>query len=328
MTADFTFIHLSDIHLCVEPNRKNILSYGPREIDTLIAQLKRRRKPKFRSLLYPATYSPETLSGVARFCADWSEEIDAVLISGDLCTTGTASDLNVGANFLSSPFLRGVLARNYFPSISETAPEIILIPGNHDRYANNLGEPNSVAFDLKFSEYLPNFSNRVGYAVFEKDGFCLCFAVADFSLRSKADAIPPLHFGRGKVYDDVLEGLGRVTSELRVKHKNCQVVWLVHFPPYDCGFELKLIDSEYLLNASIDYDVKYLLCGHTHVSKKEVTSALTTYCAGSSAGIDVFPNNEVHVLKFAVTKKRVSLTRETYGWSKGDQAFSILLGRD
>lgn len=320
MKAEFSFIHLSDLHLSLVPSRRNLFNYSLKRIDIIKDDWAKGKKK--RDLIYPATYNPEVLSAVARFCNDWHDAVDGIILTGDLCTTGMATDLGTGVEFLCTSARAGMLTAKNVPTISSFSSEVVLLPGNHDRYANNWGWPNSVAFDLQFVDFIPNFVQRVGHTVYEKNGLCLGIIIADFCLRKVSDAIPSGHYGQGKVYDDTLSRLDAVTKGIRSKHKDCQIVWMVHFAPYDCGVLLELRDYKKLRDLADQLDVKYMMCGHTHVRRKEVWSNLTIYCAASSSGIDSFPSNEVHLINFDVTASSISARRQSFTWDEREQAFS------
>ena len=212
--AVFRYIHVSDLHLCIEPRRRNVMELYTRfpggVIDVVRQLYEQRKLSGFKSVLKPASYEVAQLSGIARFCFDWLDRIDGVIISGDLCTTGLLQDLRIGEKFLREAPRSGVLTNDGSPTISPFQTWIRLLPGNHDRYQDDAGTPNSTRFDLMFGDLMPNFGPRTGYWVDGKKSQVLCFVGADFSLRNKSDVARGLHYGRGVVYDGVLSSLGCV----------------------------------------------------------------------------------------------------------------------
>ena len=323
--ALFRYIHVSDFHLCIEPKRRNMLELIRRapqsKMDTLGSLGSQAFKQGFRSIFNPASYEPSQLSGVARFCVDWSDRIDGILLTGDLCTTGLIDDLKVADVFLRQPANMGVTTSDNSTTISELRSLIRLLPGNHDRYKDNLGTPNSNLFDLKFDEFMPNFRDRVGYWVDNKQHQTIIFVFADFSVRNKNDVPKGFHFGRGKVYDDILSALIETTRLQKSKYRNAHVVWVIHFAPYDCGNMIQLDDAAKFTSAAKSQGVAVVLNGHTHSPKFEIYEQFAISCAGASCAIDVSPRNTVHLIEFEFGSAGIVLKKSNFSWDEVEQSF-------
>jgi 3',5'-cyclic AMP phosphodiesterase CpdA len=198
---------------------------------------------------------------------------------------------------------------------------IYVVPGNHDRYANNYAVTNSRTFDLTFGSYLHNFDGYVGHWVRRKRDKYIGFVFADFTLRAKSDASSMLHvFGQGRVYEDVLADLKARTFKLKADYPDIALNWLVHFAPYECGSFLKLIDWENIVSAAAAAGVTTTLCGHTHEQFKIQGGKHTIYCAGSAGCADSEMNSTVHILRFDIDTT-VSVRRENYKWNSRELEF-------
>src|SRR5712692_3859232 len=98
MVMRWSYIHLSDIHFCVEPLRHNALTLIKRRPRDLI-DTGRAGGLGFLSVARPASYIPDIVSGVAKFCFDRRYISDGILITGDLATSGLMSDIRVAHSF-------------------------------------------------------------------------------------------------------------------------------------------------------------------------------------------------------------------------------------
>jgi 3',5'-cyclic AMP phosphodiesterase CpdA len=325
--ALFRYIHVSDFHLCIEPRRRNVLELfqrNPRSrLDTLSNLGSQTYKHGARSVLNPASYEPGQLSGVARFCNDWSDRIDGILLTGDLCTTGLIDDLKVADVFLRQPATAGVTTSDNSPTISKLRSLVRLLPGNHDRYKDNSGTPNSNLFDLKFDEFMPNFRDRVGYWVDSKQHQTIVFVFADFSIRSKGDVPKGLHLGRGKVYEDILSAVIETTVLQKSKYRDAHVVWVIHFAPYDCGSTIQLDDAAKFTSAARTHGVAVVLNGHTHSPMFSSDGQCAISSAGASCAIDVSPFNTVHLIEFEIGSASVVLKKSNFLWNEEEQLFSF-----
>jgi 3',5'-cyclic AMP phosphodiesterase CpdA len=327
--ARFSYIHLSDFHFCAQPTRTNALSLIKRNtrglIDTIATiQSLRSHAQDFGvlSLARPASYIPAITSGVAQFCYQHAGTVDGIIISGDLATTGLGSDLGVAHAFVDeAPAKNGFTSETARPTLQASRRPIYVIPGNHDRYANNYAVTNSRTFDLTFGSYLNKFNGYVGHWVRRKQGRHIGFVFADFTLRTRSDASSRMHvFGQGRVYQDVLADLKARTFQLRADYPDIALNWLVHFAPYDCGSFLELIDWQNIVSAAAAAGVTATLCGHTHAQYKIQVGNHTIYCAGSAGCADSETTSTVHILRFDIDTS-VSVRRENYKWNNRELEF-------
>jgi 3',5'-cyclic AMP phosphodiesterase CpdA len=327
----FSFIHLSDFHFCTEPSRHNVLFLKKRNIkatiDTVYEQV---GKLGILSLARPGSYYPPITAGVAQFCHAHKDEINGIIISGDLATTGMATDVEVAKIFVSEPpGAVGFTSKLEKPTLQAAGRPIYVLPGNHDRYANDLARPGAKLFDGEFDAYLPNYDGSVGHQVQNRLDKYIGFVFADFSLARRMDATTKVQsLGQGRVYPEILKNLKSRTLMLRTKYPGIALNWVVHFAPYDCGLGLRLIDWPEVTAAATDLEVLTILCGHTHVQRrepqgKEPLPNHTIYCAASAGSVDNEDDSRVHIVRFDIGDKEVKHYRENYRWSPWRGAFEL-----
>jgi hypothetical protein len=276
VTVEFSYIHLSDFHFCAQPSRSNALSLIKRDvrgridtISTAQAMQSQVRNLGVLSLARPASFVPSIISGVAQFCFERIRAVDGIIVSGDIATTGMGVDLGVARAFVDEPSAGGFTTEANLPTLQAARRPIHLIPGNHDRYANNYAVTNSRSFDFAFENYLRNYDGYVGNWVRKKRDTFIGFVFADFTLRTRSDATSRVHaFGQGRVYEDVLDELKQRTFRLKADYPGIVLTWLVHFAPFECGAFLEFLDWDKIVAAASAAGVVATMCGHTHQQKK------------------------------------------------------------
>jgi 3',5'-cyclic AMP phosphodiesterase CpdA len=320
----FSYLHLTDLHLCQQPYRKNALSLKQRPwheiIDTVRAQ---RRELGFSSFFLPVSYDPEIARGVAQFCQEWSEAVDGIIITGDLATTGLTIDVAVAEKFVKEPAASGFISASRFPTIASLNLPIHLFAGNHDRYTNILAKPYSNHFDFVFEDYMNRKSEFVGSWVSQKGGKQLAFVHADFTLRTRMEATSPQlknAFGQGRVYDDILSDLRDESFSIRRDFSGADLIWMVHFAPYETDASIRFIDHQKLIDAANALGVRAIICGHTHEALAKELASQTIYCGGSSCCIENVGGCMVHVLDFDLGAS-FEMSRKTFVWSEDQGEF-------
>lgn len=280
------------------------------------------------SLARPSSYCPDIVAGVANFIFRNGEEADAIIITGDLATTGMHTDLGVAKTFVTEPAVLTYKTQGKAPTLNSNSLPVYLLAGNHDRFTNNRAAPSSRNFDFVFSDHLgEGYDGFVGEWIVVKDGARVAFISADFSLRHDQDVLSSAHvYGQGKVYDDTLDKLRRRTFDIKGKHPDAVLVWLIHFAPFECGVWLELQGWDAILKAAEAAGVQVTLCGHTHVPRRISSVGHTVYCAGSAGCADSEENSYVHIIEVEVGDS-VAVTRQNYKWNAEQDEF-VLIGAD
>jgi 3',5'-cyclic AMP phosphodiesterase CpdA len=274
----FRLLHLSDLHFASIPYRAGIPDWP----DVTLSG---------HPLVVPAkvsSHDPHLAEAAARFAHQTRP--DAVVISGDLATTGNHSDLASALEFVESPVgdspwtnadgratLRGAVRLE----------NIGILPGNHDRFRGLLLRPNDREFDRIFSRYWPHDRGVEVLVVLAGGDEHLAIVGADFSLHRAKDAKGPLgHLGQGRVNPTTLMELVAETRRVREEYERTAVLWVVHFPPMfpNNGKSLELLDPEALVMAAEQEGIEHLLCGHTHRALTYNTgpSQVLVHCIGTA----------------------------------------------
>jgi 3',5'-cyclic AMP phosphodiesterase CpdA len=259
---------------------------------------------------------------VAEFAYSQRLALDGIVITGDLATTGgMLEDLNVAISFVNSPAVLGVRSREGNPTLAASGLNIFLIPGNHDRYATELGGCGGTNFDEIFEAYWERGSH-IQSAVLEIEDQKLGIVGADFTLCDSADAKVPRVLGRlgqGRVYPDILSALEEETNALRREFGPIGLIWAVHFPPEAPGNTrgLRLIDGRSLIAAAKRQDVRHILAGHIHSDQTYTAGTKPTvrvFCANSACSLSTDGGNGFQVLEIDVDGTRVSISEQCYEW--------------
>ncbi len=320
-------LHVSDFHFCVEPRRENLYL--------------RLRRPKSRTISHflsentrisfwrPESYDPDLADALAMFCAENVDEIDLVLVTGDLATTGLANDLGVAKSFVEAPVTSGYLAANGTASIHHEDLPVFVMPGNHDRYRGDSAEPGSNTFDLSFAKTDENSYRSTDSIVLEAgDGDLLGIISCDHCLGVAGDADIPValcKYGQGRVYESRLLQLERETENMRRKHKRINILWVSHFPLFDgVPFGLKLKYKENLLALAEKMGIEIILSGHVHRFEDQPVGKLRNISADASISIDRASENEIHTLEFNFGATLIEPKIERYRFSARDGAFRPL----
>jgi predicted phosphodiesterase len=322
----FSFIHISDTHLCIEPLRRNATSLMARRPNRTIDTVQTRRAVvDFLSLAKPASYVPAMLSDAAQFCLENSQVIDGIILTGDLATTGMMADLLPARTFVSAPADQGFLTADRFPTLAASGKSIYVLPGNHDRYVDNRGTPNGKNFELSFGSFLRNFDGSVGHWVRRKADHLIGFVYADFSLQSRMDASDRVSavYGQGRVKEDTLQALRERTFNVRASYPGVMLVWLLHFAPFDCGYYLHLHNWESVVEAATALKVAVTLCGHTHRAGKIAIGHHIIYCAGSAACVDSEGDGKIHVIHLDTDGVSSKVSRMNYRWNRDMHEFFL-----
>lgn len=309
--AIFRFIHASDLHFSAEPDIIN-----PFDSDGAIGALNELFTGQLgngKSLLL-SSFSPDKAGAFSWAVSDASLDVDAIIITGDLATTGFTKDLNAALSFFSGPApMHWSPEKNSFVSLrSKDFPPLIIMPGNHDRYTEPFFFPRSIEFEDVFGQYW-NFSEPgpkkfadhrfVRTTYLRKDEAILAICTVDFSLGSEneADGSFMAYMGQGRVCKGSSDGVQFALDELieqtqwmQEAFKGISIVWCVHYPPHfpDVNQKLKLINDDLLVEVAVTHGIKLLLSGHTHEYKSYDTDGVKIVCCGTTTAAGNMHQNQ------------------------------------
>ncbi len=314
-----------------------------------LSKLAGRASKQFWKKMTASSYDPELLDLLAEFIyenarkkledyetmieEDGPEKIDAVILTGDLATTGTVDDINTVKTFLKGPFdpKYPYLSPNHESTLAAVKIPVWYFPGNHDRYHPTWGvvwinrlpfpkffEPGGKNYDHQFWDFSSQPVRVLGGLSTSVSGgspLRVVTIAADFSLKQFGD-----HEGtygwlaQGKVYDDVLDQLVQTTEAEIANHKQSGsgalcILWAIHFPPEfpHIGKSNRLMAEELLIGKCKQCGVKAILAGHTHEQVR--------YCK---------PGMGFEVLCCGTTTQHVPLSRRQRLRVSGGNRFQII----
>jgi len=293
------------------------------------------------------SHDPNAMRAFAVFAHSIEKEIDALIVTGDLATTGSRADLNAAHAYLTDTAVGGTpftSAGNPTLSAYALRKRLDILPGNHDRYRSSavLYRPGGSVFDQVFPSpyWFSGQSTKNGIAI-RRGSIVLHVVKADFTLRTrdsgKAFYYLPGWLGQGRVRHSVLNSLvdrtQRVCKHIRNQGYEPFTIWAIHFDPYSTDSTLSLLNSDRLANAAKKAQVTTVLCGHTHESKIKPLSDMTTVYACGTTCQSNSEQNDCQVLEIEapenthsylhVRRHKVHVT-----WYRYDgQHFRILMKR-
>jgi 3',5'-cyclic AMP phosphodiesterase CpdA len=295
--SQVSFLHISDLHISKYPELREFKHRSWRE-----------RLDALHKGTYAASHSTGRLKALVRLVYKLESRLDAVIITGDIATTGLTFDLEFALRFVEGiPDATDKYRSNNFPTISGTQLPIFLLPGNHDRYKPLLRRfgyiPGWTNFHKVFHKH---WGSNVKINSLKSDNFCVGIIAADFGLRSARDStLPQLvnMYAQGKVYQDTLDELVSATNSYiddHIEESEVAIIWALHFPPLAPNLPpyMELLDSANLISAANQTGVMLILSGHTHYPF-ELSSPRTDFQmlgAGSATQFDSSVGNHCQVI--------------------------------
>lgn len=302
MPAVYRLLHVSDLHLSDIPYSFGFGHPNP-------------HWPTQSNLSLMTGHDELVLDALARFIYRYSRSspplFERVFITGDLATTGHATDLERAYRLLtaagngSSPWLhkRG---NGEVPTLGFVEPQIEAMPGNHDRYeANPTCFPGSGDFDAVFNDlarprqfWKVQQGAQIWQLMKKPGGRPLALIAADLTLHPLD--LGQVHFagwlGQGRAYPNVVADLEQKTQDVidacrQAAHdrpgeeywEHPAIIWAIHFDVTTAAHTLKLLDADNLIQALKRRSIPALLCGHTHESLlMPVTWTTNALIAGSA----------------------------------------------
>lgn len=276
--AMFRILHASDPHMATVPFRLGTYWHQP-------------------------SHDLNALKAFVAFAHRNRNAFDAVLVSGDLATTGDRTDLVAAYQLYTAAAANSVVAITPAgePTLVHWANSgtLDLLPGNHDRFRSRAhlyragGRVFDQVFDPKKGMSFWSAKQGVAHGVSICRGASVLHIVkADFTLHrgdsGKWFYMLPGWLGQGRVEQTVLDDLVAAT-----KHARCQftdegchpvTLWVIHFDPFATDQVLLLLESAKLAKAAQELNVVAILCGHTHETKlKPVSDKTVVYVCGTTA---------------------------------------------
>jgi DNA repair exonuclease SbcCD nuclease subunit len=265
----FRLLHLSDFHIGRYPDQKNLAQ----RIRELSSQTTEGFTNYYTSNF--SSYRPEVGHEIGRYVRRRESQLDVIVCTGDLATTGGPADLESAKHFLFKDLRwpRVPAEDHNRLALLHSGKSFLIMPGNHDRYGDK-GKPGNRNFDLYFANYWATRGKPdIEHKVVAKDNEALAIISTDFCLKSESDAHGTprwlARLGQGRCFPYLLDALLKHTGELKAnllgRFKGVTIVWAVHFPVTgNVTRYLKLIDAQLLQSAASKSGVQLLLTGHIH----------------------------------------------------------------
>lgn len=260
-----------------------------------------------------SSHLPSPLRCAAEFAYVRRHSLDAVLITGDLATSGYRRDdlemarallepaAGPGGHFVPHPFSAG-----YMPTFNFGAP-LVWMPGNHDRYAGKAFDVGGTDFDQ-----IVGWTTNSFVSSFSAPG--LRILSIDCSLRPGSGSSSfPHRLGVGEVHDVLLDEARRACDS---REPDELLLWMVHWPPEHTPRKamMELVREKDLLELAQEVGVDLLLSGHTHTAGVyKSTVGVPVICCGTTS--QALSGDEPHTLfDIHVELESTALTVDVDRW--------------
>lgn len=314
----FRLNQISDLHFSAIVGRLNGLetAHTLRErSDVIVSEL---IWGAHRSPLYPSTFSADVALSLLRDLSKKMSRTDALIVTGDLATTGADADLAVARDYFSGRIPVNWNPGEECPSLLEGDGVIITLPGNHDRYEGVALLPGGTRFEQHFGvswdfekgwsydAYSVIGASRVKVCTLEKDNVGLGIVLADLSLLNAHAAEGAWGWvGQGAVscIDEMMQATKLIREEAQDAGIGVAVIWAVHFPPSFPGNDekLRLLNEDVLIAAAENLGIPLILAGHTHQPLRYVAGvnqSVAVICSGATTGMssnDLYSYAEIEI---------------------------------
>lgn len=260
-----TILHISDLHISEFPQLMQLQRRPPGDYYDAV-----------RHGIYAASHGKGKLTALVNLVHNLKATLDAILITGDIATTGLEFDLAKALLFIEGqPDAHEIRTSTGFPTVSGAGVPVYLLPGNHDRYKLLLKRVGYAPGNRKFHQVLRrHWQKDVKVSSILKPGLAIGIIAADFSLRRllDADKLPNLFVNahaQGNVYTDILTQCVTETKSFQAQYEDDNdvfIIWAMHFPPAPspAASYMRLINREALIAKAEDCEVDLILSGHTH----------------------------------------------------------------
>lgn len=330
--ASIKILHASDLHISLYKQLRSPVDRLQDLVDPWDMSLSgmREKLPVMESFITlwwkkmaASSYNPEVLAALAEFIYENARakldetgnkimeegegKLDAVVLTGDLATTGSLDDIDRVAKFLaaaSSPKCRHRSDESDYrgATLSAVNVPIVFLPGNHDRFiaTRNLHKnkypiffyPGGTHFDRELRDYrtYPVQELEISTAISKDRRLRVVILAVDFTLENFAD-----HEGfygwlaQGKAYSDERRQLTSRTRQLNKQRREDEVLcvlWAMHYPP---GFPYpkygRLLGERQVIREATEVGVSAILAGHTHqqMTYRNPSAAFWIFCCGTTA---------------------------------------------
>jgi len=345
----FRIGHISDLHFSQVADRLNPLEAAGTEGISAKSKSAISALMSGKGFRYPSTFNRSVALGLLESMPASFNDLDTLLVTGDLATTGLDADLSIARNYFLGSVPTEWNPLGAVPSLRDELPfPILFLPGNHDRYEGSIHSPTASAFERHFGEFWDLGSDKVGrvagtggrvmVTILKKGQSALVIVLADLALKDIWAGDGFLGWvGQGKALEAVTREIVRTTRVALARAGgaglNAAALWAVHFPPLfpEIKPSLDLLQSDLLLEAARSCGVSLLLAGHTHIAAAYSIPApkasggvggTTIHCSGATTGISSHGRYSLSVLDVDIAGDRIAdVKRCDYEWDWTEKEF-------
>ncbi len=311
--ASVRILHASDLHIA---KQENLTSPADRFTPGTL------KSALFHRML-ASSHDPAILQRLASFVYKQSATglLDAVILTGDIATTGATKDLEKAFEFIHAPADPRVPTQSASQkgkaTLAGASKPVWLLPGNHDRYQRSIRGgyvPGGVEFDRVFQSDWQGPVQR--FPSISKAGLTVTVIGADLNLQTHRQSDRKLGWLGQGLADPFLNQLEAATKQLSAADRQC-VIWAVHFPPLypNISSYLKLLDDDLLVARANACGVKAVLSGHTHSAVKYRKSPMKfdVFCAGTVSQSFAPEGNQFQIIEVSSDASgNINITNEEY----------------
>lgn len=337
----FRLLHLSDLHLATKAGINNRITDG--DIIKIVLQARPVDWPSFVFAPSFEKFAADALAVHISGVYEDEDAYDAIIVTGDIATTGGLDDLKAARDFVITPSTGGSwLKDDRTPTLNGGDDEIrmILMPGNHDRFIPTFEngrpsfqyQPGGTNFDRVFNDIWTAGKGVETFTITRGDEQ-LVVLCADFTLDRLRDSVGAWGWlGQGIVYEHRLNRLNHLTRCLQEQDNPPAIIWAIHFPPHfpDIEPNKRLIWQDDIISAAAELKIGFILSGHMHHQIRYSLSgdgSTLVLCAGTATAccsevrqnqfqeLDFNVNGDVIVLsdveEFVLTDEDAAFVRAT-----------------
>lgn len=270
--AHFQLLHITDLHIAIPPEDNHLFQ---------------RTLWQSREYVYPSCANRYALQALAEFVSHQRDDVDLILLTGDLADNGLKRNLEAAFRFVTTPATDDWFIRPFEPTIDAKrvdGPPILIMPGNHDRFDGPARLPGGILFDSIFSDYWHSGLGGVQSVLLPHDNPRLALISSDFCLQNVRSAA--VYLGQGRAYLKIVNDLVEKTEMVRAANPDIGIIWVTHFPPLlNLDYELKLLRPERLLTAARANGVRQIIAGHLHRNQINHYADVEVICTGSASSV-------------------------------------------
>lgn len=311
--ANFRLLHITDLHISIPPD------------EGAIGELALWMALQF---LYPSRARKPVLQAVAALAFHLRNTVDTFVLSGDFADDGERRNLEAALSFVDEPasHIDSYLTDDEFPTLfdpNRREYSVFVTPGNHDRFRSATRRlPGGTEFDNIFQSYWSNGLGGVQALTIAKSTGRLSLLSADLCLRQISHA--PLNvWGQGMAYENTLEALKNLTSDVAAQYPDSGRLWILHFPPLlDVEPALALRSASDVLDAAKSVGIKYIIAGHLHRNQQNNYDGVEVICTGTaSSDLRAYYGNSIRLFDIEVSGGDLSLSQTLYRYRPSEASF-------